>query len=98
MKPHSLTTKGQQELRLRLSLDFVKTQGVFAFEANTDGDAGAAHQRNAAIDTVYFFRENGLVNEVDGKPFITSKGERLLQGLQLAAKPSNLDSSGANQQ
>jgi hypothetical protein len=98
MKPYSLTTKRQQELRLRLSLDFVKTQGVFDFKAITDGEAGAVNQSNAVNDTVYFLRENGLVHEVDGKPFITSKGIRLLQALHLVARPSNLDSSGARQQ
>jgi hypothetical protein len=92
MKPYSLPTKRQQELRLRLSLDLVKTQGVFDFKAITHGGPGRAHRTHAISDTVYFYRENGLMHEVDGKPFITSKGKRLV------ARPSNLDSLEAHQQ
>jgi hypothetical protein len=98
MKPYPLTTRRQQELRLRLSLAFVKPQGVFDFRTNTDEGSGATRKSNAFIDTVYFFSENGLVHEVDRKPFITNKGKRLLRGLHLVARPSKLDSSVAHRQ
>jgi hypothetical protein len=33
-------------------------------------------------DHIGFLRESALVNEIDGNPALTTKGEQLLQGLQ----------------
>jgi hypothetical protein len=53
---------------------------------------GAEHQNSGVKDPLGFVRQNALVHEVDGKLFVTGKGEQFLQELQ-----ASLDFEGALQ-
>jgi hypothetical protein len=62
-----------------------------------NSEEGAEHQKRTTKDPIHFVRENELVQEVEGTPIITSKGERFLQELKAAASHSSPDLSGVHQ-
>jgi ribosomal protein S19E (S16A) len=53
-------------------------------------------QDKTAYGALDFIKENGLVQEVDRKPLLSSKGERVLRELQESLGQSNPGSSGVS--
>lgn len=52
------------------------------------------NQNNVTNRAIDFIRENSLVQEVDSKPVITSKGEKFLQEVQESSRRTNSGLSG----
>jgi hypothetical protein len=46
---------------------------------------GGLHVSEATDPATYFIRDNGLAQEIDNKPVITSKGEQFLDELRGAS-------------